>query len=106
MGNQKMTPALKKFYVDIQAAIDAEVKPKWFDPDVGLCSNFANWRQTCMSVVTGNQLQREMQRQFLAAGFRTATPFNSSIHEYKLEAMASKIYSNPARLQWIKDHAS
>lgn len=98
-----MSPELKQFYVEMQEWIDAGCPSEGekFDPDYGLCYNCIRFG--------GVQLQGELNLQFKDAGLSTVFPFNEDPElkdSYGDERLYGTIYENPARLAWIKKHAT
>lgn len=98
-----MSPELKQFYREIQGWIDGGETPEWFKPSFALCKNldrFANYRGFNLL-----SLDLEMMEQFQRRSLSIAFPFNYGIWSIMGEAEAGKVYKNPARLAWIKEHA-
>lgn len=72
--------------------------------DYGLCSNLLRY---CNEVAyTGKYVVLDsMVKQFENAGLNTRTPFNEDHYDYAIEKSYRTMYTNMARLAWIKDHA-
>lgn len=70
----------------------------------GLCSNIlhyyfnSNWRNYY-------PIKEEMKNQFDQAGIHTIYPFEGSKYHYHDAAEHRKLHLNPARIQWVRDHA-
>lgn len=100
-----MSPELKNFYKAIQTWIDngcPEDNQHYFVIYVGLCNNL-EWLGG-ERIIENCKLRWEMVEQFRAAGLSPAYPFGG--HEELMKEKESRtIYSNPARLAWIKEHA-
>lgn len=97
--------ALAKFYKDIQQWIDSgfNFHPA-FDTGVGLCSNLKWWWTHGLHKGLEwslENLRHEMCQQFVQSGLDTGSPFNED-DSYWFE---ENKYTNPKRLQWIKDHS-
>ena len=94
---------LKPYLKAVQAWIDAgkpEGAPFWRNE--GLCGNtyyFADSPQASY------ELRRELRRAFAASGLNHSVPFNTSYADFRQEVSSKSVYSNPQRLEWIKDHA-
>ena len=94
---------LKEYLKAVQAWIDAgkpEGKPFWRNE--GLCGNayyFAGCPQPAFD------LTRDLRRAFAASGLNYSVPFNASYADFLREVSSKSAYSNPQRLEWIKNHA-
>ena len=94
---------LKPYLKAVQVWIDAgrpEGAPFWRNE--GLCSNtyyFAGCPQASYD------LRCELWRAFAASGLWPSVPFNASYADFLREVSSKSVYSNPQRLEWIKDHA-
>jgi len=97
-----MSPTLQEFYNEIHKWIQAGCVDDTFDRSNGLCDNLVDWRDSEDS----SRCVDEMQAQFIDAGLHPFYPFNSTRLTYDLEAASNNIFTNPARLNWIKQHAT
>ena len=91
---------LKQFYIEMQAWIDAGCpEHEAFRDYRALCSALTHWTES-------SSLVDEIISSFAAAGLSPNYPFNSSLRDFENENDHNKIYQNPARLAWIKEHAA
>ena len=94
----KISPQLQEFYNEMNKIIsDPTYRPDWFYSKVGLCSN----------CVAYNYSQDDLQEHLVSAELDPVFPFNidgDSSHTY--EKYTDTLYQNPARLAWIKQHAT
>lgn len=94
---------LKEYLQSVQVWIDRgmpEGKPFWRSE--GLCGNcyyFTNCPDAAFD------LRCELRRAFAASGLNRSVPFNESYADFKREVTSKSLYSNPQRLEWIKNHA-
>lgn len=94
---------LKPYLQSVQAWIDVgmpEGKPFWRND--GLCGNcyyFTGHPDTAF------ELRQELRRAFAASGLNHSMPFNDSYADFQREVSSKSLYSNPQRLEWIKNHA-
>lgn len=65
----------------------------------GICSNYKIWCEYY------NKRDNLLKASFKAAGLDTWYPFNNSCEDYHYECQHHLIYTNPARLEWIRKHA-
>lgn len=89
---------LQEFYNEMNKIIsDPSYRPDWFNPKVGLCLN----------CVAYNYSQDELQEHLFSAGLSPVFPFNNNENSsYTHEKHTNTLYQNPARLAWIKQHAT
>ena len=95
----KISPKLQEFYNEMNKIIsDPSYRPDWFYSKVGLCSNCAAY----------NYSQDELQEHLVSAELDPAFPFNidEGDSSYIHEKYTDTLYQNPARLAWIKQHAT
>lgn len=96
--------ALTKFYKEIQQWIDGGCKAhKAFYACGGLCLNLRQWWlcQQNGSFKHFARLRNELSQQFLESGLDTYSPFDKD----DFYCFEENKYTNPARLQWIRDHS-
>lgn len=90
----------KQFCLDMLDAIEkwerGEDTPEWFCSKVGLCSNLEN----CFEI--NNYSFIRFQRQLFNWD---SFPFNNHREEYRSEQDTDTIYSNEARLTWLRKYA-
>lgn len=94
-----ISPKLQEFYNEMNKIIsDPSYRPDWFNPKVGLCLN----------CVAYNYSQDELQEHLFSAGLSPVYPFNNDEGDssYIHEKLTDTMYQNPARLAWIKRHAT
>lgn len=95
---------LKEYLQAVQAWIDAgmpEGKPFWRNE--GLCGN-AYYFAGCPEAAFG--LRCELRKEFRLGDYNnSSTPFNDSYTDFLREVSSKSLYSNPQRLEWIKNHA-
>lgn len=96
---------LQKFARDMLAALDADQKPKWFRPDVGLCTNLSWWCE-----YHGHDALKasdDLTARFVAKGLAWVYPFNSAttVSSYMSEKHAGAVYKNPERMAFLKELA-
>ena len=94
---------LKEYLKAVQAWIDAgkpEGAPFWRND--GLCGN-SYYFTGCPQA--SYELRRELRRAFAASGLGPSLPFNASYADFLREVYSKSVYSNPQRLEWIKNHA-
>ncbi|QBX06736.1 hypothetical protein H1O16_gp323 [Burkholderia phage BcepSaruman] len=101
--------AVDAFYIDIDKAaprITRHTKRELFEPVYGLCQNFVFW-QRAQGVERSRVrtfLNRELTREFTAAGMDSLYPFNAGRAEkYNAE---ENTFLNPRRRKWIRDRAA
>ena len=88
---------LQEFYNEMNKIIsDPSYRPDWFDSQVGLCLNCVRY----------NYSQDELQEHLYYAGLSPTFPFNNVRSDYTYEKETRTLYQNPARLAWIKQHAT
>lgn len=90
---------LQEFYNEMNKIIsDPSYRPDWFDSKVGLCLNCVRY----------NYSRDELQEHLFLAGLSPIFPFNNNDTEssYTHEKHTDTLYQNPARLAWIKQHAT
>jgi len=91
---------LQVFYnVMYKVIFDGFDKPTWFDPMRGLCSNYGDY--LVHIGVFDIDIGLALYHQFIDAGINPTFPFWT---EEDCTMYNDKKYSNPLRLQWIKDH--
>lgn len=93
---------LQKFARDMLAALDADVKPKWFKPHVGLCTNLSWWCE-----YHGHDALKasdDLTARFVAKDLDRAYPFNSTT-SYMSEKNTDAMYKNPERMVFLKELA-
>lgn len=93
-----ISPKLQEFYNEMNKIIsNPSYRPDWFDAHCGLCSN----------CVAYNYSQDDLQEHLVSAELDTAFPFNiDGDSSYTYEKYTDTLYQNPARLAWIKQHAT
>lgn len=93
-----ISPKLQDFYNEMNKIIsDSSYRPDWFCSKVGLCLN----------CVAYNYSQDELQEHLFSAGLSPTFPFNNGEDSsYTHEKHTDTLYQNPARLAWIKQHAT
>lgn len=99
---------LDRFYVELQAWIDGGCQaPSKFSRAYGLCGNLDGWcAHEDDDAIVFEELSDAMCISFDEAELSDIYPFNSrGDSDYKRERTAGAIYTNPARLAWIKEHA-
>jgi hypothetical protein len=97
-----MNTYLQTFYnVMYKVLFDGFDKPTWFDPMRGLCSNYGDY--LVHIGVFDIDIGLALYHQFIDAGINPTFPFWT---EEDCTMYNDKKYSNPLRLQWIKDHRS
>lgn len=99
---------LGRFYIDLQAWIDGGCGEPTFWRSEGICPNLERWAaRNGIGWRQAEELLEALERQFAEAGYATAFPFNLSLgnQSYGEENLYGTIYTNPARLAWIKEHA-
>ena len=94
-----MSKLLQEFYDECDEAING-IRPYWFSFDAGLCGNLIYFLYH-KKIDTFLELKDELLHQFLNAKLDMLFPFNKDKLEFKHEINK---YSNPLRVQWIKDH--
>ena len=96
-------PILKDFYKDLLTWIN-EGCPEYntynFQPHVGLCTSFKKW--VLKTYPDDVFWLDEFTYTFVKEGLDRWQPFNQSYKEY---INKQNKYTNPARLNWIKEHA-
>ena len=94
----KISPKLQEFYNEMNKIIsDSSYRPDWFYSQVGLCLNCVRY----------NYSQDELQEHLFSAGLSPNYPFNiEGDSSYTDEKETRTLYQNPARLAWIKQHAT
>jgi len=91
---------LQLFYnVMYKVVFDGFNKPIWFDPMSGLCSNYHDYLLH-IGVISW-ETTIAMDQQFVDANLDNLSPFSTPEDN---NFYNDKKYSNPLRLQWIKDH--
>lgn len=93
---------LTQFYKDIAAALESDTPPEWFYSDYGLCRNLVSWCN--YEGIHPFRLHQKMTDQFVETGLCVHFPFTKP-GEYATERRFNTVYKNPARLEWIKEHA-
>lgn len=101
MNEQELKRAYARFCQAMLAQIDlhesGETTESWFNYQVGLCTNLANYDYR-LSHYQGNLFFKSFQCR--------AAPFNNNDPaEYKVEHDTYTIYKNPKRLQWLREHS-
>lgn len=91
-----MSPLLQEFYDEMYSAINGK-QPVWFLHSAGLCLNLIYFLDH-KKKVTHRPIIQELRDQL-----RDRFPFNKDYNHFFSEMDK---YSNPLRLQWIKDHTS
>ena len=94
---------LKEYLQSVQVWIDAgkpEGAPFWRND--GLRGN-AYYFTGCPDAAF--DLRCELRRAFAASGLNHSVPFNTSYADFRQEVSSKSVYSNPQRLEWIKNHA-
>ena len=94
---------LKPYLKAVQAWIEQgcpEGAPFWRNE--GLCGN-ACYFAGCPDA--SFELQCELRAAFAASGLNYSVPFNTSHADFRQEVSSKSAYSNPQRLEWIKNHA-
>lgn len=103
-----MSPILQEFYKAILLWVNEDCyKHSIFFTDTGLCLNLIYYA-THRKGLTEHEalvLRSEMQDQFLNAELCKTMPFNEDSEHYWIECENYSCYQNPARLEWIKQHA-
>jgi hypothetical protein len=90
----------KQFYKDILEWIETgEPASDTFSSNVGLCSSLLRW------LGDDPKPYVDLLQDFKDAGLCFNYPF-CSYTMYACEQLAGSIYTNPKRLEWIKDHAA
>ncbi|QXV74330.1 hypothetical protein [Rhizobium phage RHEph16] len=100
---------LKVFYQEIHKWIcDGMPENKSFSEKSGLCANLTCFLQDYgLMGLARRQVEQIMWNQFVDADLDDAYPFNiGTVTAYKKEQSECRLYQNPLRLKWIKDHAA
>lgn len=99
---------LDQFYIELQAWIDGGCgEHRAFSRRAGLCANLNDW---CLSQSLSDDVWDEVSGaladSFDEAELHDVYPFNSrGFVDYASERSVEAVYTNPARLAWIKEHA-
>lgn len=113
-----MTLQLKLFYLNLQAWIDERFPPhSVFDCNRPLCPALLKWAvYRELDCFASSNLNDELFNQFVEAyqlkkvsgtlfPFNSLRPGLSAMDDYLLECDLGRVYDNPKRLAWIKEHA-
>lgn len=97
-----MSPILHSFYHDIQKWIYEDCpENSIYEINVGLCHNLDNYAESLnLYIDERTELCQELMDQFSNEGFSRIFPFDRPM-DYQ---SSHNCYTNPLRLQWIKDH--
>lgn len=89
---------LKEFCGAILAHLEGGDKPEWFTSLTGLCGNFDRFaRDRHLDLRNGCRL-------IIALNFRPF-PFNETSNDFDWESRHDRLYLNPQRLTFLKEHA-
>lgn len=95
-------PVQRQFYRDIYqwiTKLNCGLSIHGFKKTNGLCANYDNW------TIVHKKKKRSMGLEFITAGLESAVyPFNAEGKTFSEEVYENKVYKNPLRLKWIKDH--
>lgn len=96
-----MSPELALFYREVQNWISQGFpEHPIFSPDYAVCLNLSIWSDH------SEDLTHELKRQFKKEGLNSVYPFNNGNNsEFLEELMAEKLWQNPKRLEWVRNHA-
>ena len=95
---------LTQFYKTLLGWLDNPSEKYPFSHRVGLCTNLSLYCEMLeLSPQQEGQAKRQLEAQFEEAGLSSMLPFNDATHRYALE---SNKYTNPKRLDWIKQHVN
>ena len=75
--------------------------PHCFYKGVGLCSNLGDWGDPAHA----DALCTYQKSLFRDAGLDTGWPFDGTREAYRAAKYGAGMYTNEARLQWLRDHA-
>ena len=94
---------LKPYLRAVQVWVGQGCPEGWpFWRSEGLCGN-SYYFTSCPQA--SYELRRELRRAFAASGLNHSVPFNASYADFLREVYSKSVYSNPQRLEWIKNHA-
>lgn len=98
---------LGRFYIELQAWIDGGCcAGRIFRRDLGLCGAALRWQIDNVPTSDRWLLWYALKSQFVSAGLDGSAPFESGDYDaWEGAANADALYTNPARLAWIKEHA-
>lgn len=92
---------LDRFYLALQAWIDGGcVDGQVFCRKEPICDSAISWENA-----TGDDVWRSVREQMEGAGLATYNPFTADSEAFDAEMRQGTVYSNPARLAWIKARA-
>ena len=103
---------LTQFYKEMQAWVDAGFPTGSLSTTHGLCTNLRIHVWETRGITPREvedrilQLAGEMRDQFVAEGLDPVYPFNGGFADFDLESISCTKYTNPKRLDWIKQHAN
>jgi hypothetical protein len=99
---------LDRFYVELQAWIDGGMaRGSVFATHKSICGAALAWQKKHAPDLQGIwTLWDAIGKQFASAGLHTKHPFNDGdFKKWEFESDCGRLYTNPARLAWIKEHA-
>lgn len=100
-----MSEELKAFYKAYAAWLDAgAVNNDAFTCCAGMCFSLHRWAG-CKGLDC-RALRLELKEQFTNAGLNSSYPFNRDEHKYDVECDDGAIHLNPARIAWVRKHAT
>jgi hypothetical protein len=100
---------LTRFYQELQAWIDGGCdKHPVFETYRSICGAALEWQRIQLPELAGLwTLWHAIGDQFTAAGLHEKHPFNEGcFKKWEFETDCGRTFTNPARLAWIKDHAT
>lgn len=101
----KQSNELTAFYQAIQKWIDEGCpwENKFFSPKFGICANLLNCCEEMGNPFNWYVLREELFTQFTDARLNEKFPFDESYDAFRFSFHK---YTNPKRLDWIKQHAA
>ena len=84
----------------VQEGVPRE-NPHCFSKIVGLCSNLSDWGDS----MHADALCKYQTSLFRDAGLCPTWPFEGTHEAYRASKYGAGLYTNEARLQWLRDHA-
>lgn len=99
---------LEQFYIELQAWVDGGCsKHPVFAAHKSICGAAFAWQAKHAPDLGGVwTLWDAIGKQFVSAGLHTKHPFNEGgFEKWDFESDCGRLYTNSARLAWIKEHA-
>ena len=104
MDNNQLRTAYAMFCQDMLAWVQEGMpyeNPHCFYKGVGLCANLLDWG----GLAHADALSAYQTSLFLEAGLSSVWPFDGTHEAYFASKQGAGLYTNEARLQWLRGHA-